>query len=153
MKVILFNFSVLFFLTLHFSGYCQTYNSNIIEKLNANSQTEGKISINQSADIDQLINNYSIQNSQSQKVEGYRIQIYSGTGANARKESQEARAIFRENMPNESIKIEYNAPFWRVRVGCFRHKHEALSLLRQTKYIFPHCYIVRDSNIALSELK
>ncbi len=153
MKLILFHISVLVFFTIHFSGYCQAHSSNVIEKLSANSQTEGKISIKQSADINQLINNYSAKNSQSQKVEGYRIQIYSGTGANARKESQEARAVFREKIPNESIKIEYNAPFWRVRVGCFRHKHEALPLLKQAKYIFPHCYIVRDSNIAISELK
>ncbi len=151
MKVLLFHFILLFIFQTN--CYSQRQDNSITERLNKNSQTEGVITVNQSADVERLINNYSSKNSQSPKVEGYRIQIYSGTGANARKESQEARAIFTEKIPSEVIKIEYNAPFWRVRVGCFRHKHEALTLLKQAKSVFPNCYIVRDSNISLSELK
>jgi len=135
--------------------FCNIYgqSNTIFDKLDEKQYSKGEIKIEQSDDVKSLTERYIEKNKRGTTVEGYRIQIYSGTGASARKDSQEARAKFSENYPDEKLKIEYNAPFWRVRVGSFRHKHEALDLLNRTKRIFPNCYIVRDSEISLSEFK
>lgn len=142
-----------FILSVFIVGNIHAQRSTIFDKLDKKEYTKGEVEITQSSDVKELTERYIEKNKQNSTVEGYRIQIYSGTGATARKDSQEARAKFSESYPEEKLKIEYNAPFWRVRVGCFRHKHEALRLLNRTKRIFPNCYIVRDSDIPISELK
>ncbi len=121
-------------------------------KLSNRSVGQGEIVIHQSKVLEQMIDNFAIRNRVNPKVEGYRIQLYSGTGAPAKKESQEVKTRMLEYFPEEKVSVEYNAPFWRVRTGVFRHKHEALPLLRKIKSSFPNSYVVKDSGIQLSEL-
>lgn len=107
----------------------------------------GQVSIRQSEAIEQLMLLQIQVNKNSPGVLGYRIQIYSGSGAKARQEAQNVRGRFLSTFPDERITIEYLEPFWNVRVGYFRHKHESLPLLRSVKTSFPNSYSVRDTNI------
>lgn len=126
---------------------------SVFSELSNQSFGQGEIVIHQSKAIEQMMINFTLRNKVNAKVEGYRIQLFSGTGASARTESQEVKTKMLDYFPSENVSVEYNAPFWRVRTGAFRHKHEALPLLRKIKSSFPSCYVVKDTGIRLSEFK
>lgn len=117
---------------------------NPFAKLKTYTPGQGQISIRQSHAIEQMMLVHLRVNQNTPGVEGFRIQLYSGTGARARQEAQNLRARFLTIFPGEKITIEYKAPFWNVRVGYYRHKHEALPLLKKVRVDFPGSYAVRD---------
>ncbi len=140
---------VLFF--LHFVLLAQqTGKTNLVNpfvEVQERKGDQGQISIRQSQAIEQSLLLFVEMNQNSPGVEGYRVQIYSGTGSKARQEAQNVRGKLLSSFPNEKVTVEYKAPFWNVRVGYFRHKHESLLLLRKLRGIFPNSYAVRDSGI------
>lgn len=125
--------------------------NDVFERVQSRSIGEGQVSIRQSPGVERMMKDYLQSNRSASGVEGYRIQLYSGTGNNSKQEAQEVRSKLLGLFPEENVFVEYNAPFMRVRVGSFRHKHEALPLLRKLKSSFPSCYIVRDASIPLRE--
>jgi hypothetical protein len=139
---------LLLFLLGGMAAFAQT---SPFDKVKSRSAGEGQITIRQSPDVERSINDYVVSNSRMGGVEGYRIQIYSGTGTNSKHEAQDVRSKFLNQFPNEKVFVEYSAPFMRVRVGSFRHMHEALPLLRKVKASFPSSYIVRDPSIPFNE--
>lgn len=128
-------------------------NTTPFEKVRERNFSDGKIEIRQAAGIEQLLNHHIQNNRANPGVEGFRIQLYSGTGAQSRQEAQEVRTRLLSLFPDEKVVVEYNAPFWRVRVGSYRHKHEALPLLRRVRAPFPNSYIVRDPAIRPEEFR
>lgn len=100
-----------------------------------------------STQLDSLTQNFVRDNYEMQTLDGYRIQIYSGSGAKAKVEAQTAKQRFASAFPTEKIYVVYNAPFWRVRTGDFRFRNEALPLLYKVKKVFPGSYTVRDNTI------
>ena len=125
----------------------QQQNTNIFSDLQKKESNQGTIAINQPVAMEQLMQSYIASNKRRPGVEGYRIQIYSETGARARQEAESARNKLLAEFPNEKVTVSYDAPYWRVRVGYFRHKHETLPTLRKLRQMFPNGYAVRDSGI------
>ena len=125
----------------------QSSTNNIFLSLQKKEGQQGSINVSQSAVMEQLMQSYISSNKRKQGVEGYRIQIYSETGTKARQEAESARNKLLTELPNEMVSVSYDAPYWRVRVGYFRHKHEALPLLRKLRPMFPNGYAVKDSGI------
>lgn len=83
------------------------------------------------------------------KMPGFRAQVF--TGNNQRKSKEEAirkEQMIKEVYPDLPTYINYTAPFWRLRVGDFRSREEAYSLMRELKEAFPsfakEMYIVKD---------
>jgi hypothetical protein len=107
--------------------------SDLFDKVTSSNMGEGQVNIKQSTAIEKLMTDYVRSNKSSSGVEGFRIQLYSGTGNNSKQEAQDVRTKLLSLFPNERVFVEYNAPFMRVRVGAFRHKHEALPLLSKIK--------------------
>lgn len=103
--------------------------------------------------LDSLASNFLRESCDVQTIDGYRIQIYSGSGAKAKTEAQNARTKFVAAFPTEKVYIVYNAPFWRVRTGDFRYRSEALSLLEKVKRQFPGSYTVRDNTVKKKSFK
>lgn len=149
MKKFLFFFYVLFLVQIGL--FAQQENRkpapNPFVMIQEKNYGQAQVTIKQSQAIEQLMLLHIQMNQNSSGVEGFRIQVYSGTGAKARQEAQNVRARFLSSFPNEKITVEYKAPFWNVRVGYFRHKHESLLLLRKLRGNFPNSYAVRDASI------
>jgi len=123
--------------------------ANIFEKIQTNSQ--GKIRFQQDSLIGDLVIRHMIKNKQNPRIDGYRIRIYSDLGTHARKESEEYKARFYENFPDIPIYQDYDRPYWKVYVGDFRTKIEAIKSLKKVKREFPAAFIVPDQ-INLPEL-
>lgn len=99
------------------------------------------------AALDSLVTYSNKFNYATTSLDGYRIQVYSGSGASARNDSQNAKRQVLEAYPSERTYGTYNAPSWRVRVGDFRFRSEAMPLLSKLRRQFPGCYIVKDKDV------
>jgi len=100
-----------------------------------------------SLQLDSLTQRFLSDNNEMQTLDGYRIQLYSGSGAKAKVEAQQTKQKFSAAFPLEKVYVVYNAPFWRVRIGDFRFRSEALPLLERVKKQFPGSYTVRDNTV------
>lgn len=114
----------------------------------AAAQTSGKLNVSfMTTSLDSLIIHNERSNNNQTSIEGFRIQIYSGSGITSKDDAAETQARFAKMYPAEKSYIIYNAPFWRVRVGDYRTRSEALRLLNKVQGSFSGSYIVRDNTV------
>lgn len=52
-----------------------------------------------------------------------------------------------------AVERKWDAPSWRVRIGNFRFRSEAITLLQSVKKVFPGAYIARDKDVKKSAFK
>ncbi|PCE63220.1 SPOR domain-containing protein [Sediminicola luteus] len=91
---------------------------------------EATTEIEQDPKIDRLLELYT----ESNKEKGYyRIQIFSGTHAASQKAKEEARVEF----PDWSVKITFDQPNYKVKIGRFNTKLEAERQLIEVRKKFP----------------
>lgn len=122
---------------------------DVFDFLEAVEEGEGVIHINQSDRMKELVLTHIEMNKRAGGVEGFRVQLFSGGGSKAREEALDVKGKVLSEWPDVNVYVQYSAPFWRVRVGSFRHKHEALPLMEKLSEEFPASYIVRVSDIPL----
>jgi len=113
---------------------------------------EGKINIHEEEGISFLLDTYIEMNKRNSYVDGYRIQLYSGSGQKAKHAAMNVKSELLELFPDEQIYMSFTAPFWIVRVGNYRNKYEALGLLIKLRKEFPNSYIVKDGTIRMEDL-
>jgi len=87
--------------------------------------------------IDQLNETYK----STYKLIGYRVQIYSG---NKRQPANQARSTFSKIYKKKKAHMDYEQPYYKVRVGDFKTKIEALNFKNDLTKHFPNCFIVKD---------
>lgn len=111
-------------------------------------QTPGKLTVGfSSAALDSLTQYSQKSNHNQTTLEGFRIQIYSGSSVNSRQEAMKEQGKFAQQWTATPVYVIYNAPFWRVRVGDYRSKSEALPDLSRFRPQFPGCYVVKDETV------
>ena len=72
------------------------------------------------------------------KVQGYRIQVFSGNDQRtAKDEAFRKEKAIKEVFPNLATYVIYVAPFWRLRVGDYNSYEEAYYMRRQLMQAFP----------------
>ncbi len=135
MKVILT--SILFIFSL-FSGYSQEIATK--DSLTTNSNIE----IVKDWRINQLNDTYK----KSHHLKGYRVQLYSG---NKRQPARTVKAKFISSYRKVKAHEIYQQPFFKIRVGDFRTKLEALKFQKEIIEDFPNSFIVKDE-IDIDEL-
>lgn len=77
-------------------------------------------------------------------VDGYRIQLYSSSGTNAKKNAQQIYDQFLELFPDDNVYLSYSEPYFRVRVGNYRNRFEANAALTLIKNQFTGAFITSD---------
>jgi hypothetical protein len=105
---------------------------------------EGTVKINQNNNIRDLVNLHLALQKSIKGIRGYRILIYMGSGQEANKQADQARARFisrYEDIQNDK-KFEY--PYFKVYVGGFRTKSEALKFLKRIESEYPDAFIRED---------
>ncbi|HET6244777.1 MAG: SPOR domain-containing protein [Bacteroidetes bacterium] len=104
----------------------------------------GRIHIIQDQRIDSLLKKHLEINESKQTLDGFRVQISTESGANSRKASNDAKAVFLSKYPNVDAYVVHHAPNFKVRVGDFRTKLDASKFLEQVKKDFRGAFIVKD---------
>ena len=77
----------------------------------------------------------------SYKLKGFRVQIYSG---NKRQPANQARSTFSRIYRQKKAHMDYEQPYYKIRVGDFKTKLEALKFRNELTKHFPNCFIVQD---------
>ncbi len=77
-------------------------------------------------------------------IEGYRVEIFFSPDADALEKAKEKKLEFLSKYPDIPVHIKYDAPNFRLRVGDFRTKNEALKLYSKIKNAYPVAFIVAD---------
>lgn len=72
---------------------------------------------------------------------GYRVQIYNGT---SREEAMRIKAEFMRGYPGIRSYLSYVAPHYRIKVGDFRRREDAVGLFREASDTYKPCMIVPD---------
>ena len=115
----------------------------IVEHMERSSQ--GRVTVTQPARLGERLRpeNGNPDNGQKGVVKnrvGYRIQVY----ADKNQRTAKSEAMARERMvqaqfPELGCYVTYNAPTWRLRVGDFVTREEAVEVMQQLKKELPSC--------------
>ncbi len=124
-------------------SWAQQDGKNIFNKLNDDTYG-GDVRVYQSPSLRLNMEKHLASVSEKKGVDGYRIQIYFGNGKNARKKSNDARVKFITENPDIKAYIIYDNPYFKVRVGDYRNKSEALFVLEKIKEQYADAFIVPD---------
>lgn len=143
--------SILLFFEL--SGLSQSNRTNNQQNIKPVTNQAGSLNINQDESFDEVLERYKNQNLKNNDMPGYRIQIFFGSGREAREKAYEAKALFISDFPLVPAYVLYEAPYFKVRVGDYRTKREATSLFNQLSRKFPDAYITPLSRINLPPLE
>jgi hypothetical protein len=133
-----------------FSVFIILINSNvfaqkdIFTELKSNSSDSGEVHLYQDAEIRLLLSDYVKKKKEEKGTEGYRIQIFFGSGHSARKNANKIRNDFVAKYKDISSHVVFEDPNFKVRVGDVRTKSEALKILSQIQEDYKGAYIVKD---------
>jgi hypothetical protein len=95
-------------------------------------------------------NKHLVRNSSNRAISGYRIRIFSDNGQGAKEHQMRVRASFLSLHPDIQTYNRYEGTFYKIYVGDFRTKRDALKVLGTIKKNFPDAFIV-DDNIVIEE--
>lgn len=76
---------------------------------------------------------------------GYRVRIFFDNRQTARNESENTLKRFKQLFPEVAAYRIYANPYFKVTVGDFRTKSEAMSLLTRIKGAFPSAFVVKEN--------
>jgi len=93
--------------------------------------------------IDTLLQLHKLQNKKFPVIPGYRIQIYKESGNAALNNALTIRDKF-EKRYNLPAYITFNEPYYRVRVGDFRTRLDAIRFLEKIKRAYPLAWEIKD---------
>lgn len=95
------------------------------------------------ARIDSLLRLNVMQNKKFPTIPGYRIQIFKGSGNNALNDALIVRDKFMAKYHVPAY-ITFNEPYYRVRVGDFRSRIDAIRFLQHIKSHYPLAWEIQD---------
>jgi len=102
------------------------------------------VSLSQSRDVREAVEQKIARNS-SITQRGYRIRIYFDNKQVSRNESEAIARRFRMQYPGVNVYRSFVSPFFKVTVGDFRTKSEALAALAEYKKDFESAFLVREN--------
>lgn len=102
------------------------------------------VTINKEAGITKIVETYKA----TYQLSGYRIQIGS---ENKSQDAKKIRAIFVQQFKNIPAYELYQQPYYKVRVGNFKTKLEAVKFQQEISSQYPNSFIVKDNIEFLNE--
>lgn len=113
------------------------------------------VTMHQDSAIVRLINDKRDGNERKEtRVQGYRVQVFSSNNAKTAKNAAfDVEKKLQEAGVQEPIYVQYNPPFWKVRVGDFREQADAKLYKDELITLLPNLvgdsYVVRDEIIVV----
>ena len=110
---------------------------------NIYSVMSGNVSFTQPVSVQDALAKH-VENNAQKQMNGYRIRIFFDNKQTARGDSEAAVGRFKAKYPGYAAYRTFTSPFFKVTVGDFRTRAEALAALKQIKIDFPSAFIVRE---------
>ncbi len=133
-----FHLKLLLLLSLTCSLPLKSQVKSIFDDLEKSEPGQGKVKIIQDESIQLLLEELS----KEKGIAGYRIRIFSGSGSNAKSEFEETKAKFISSF-DTPLYERFDYPFYKIYVGDFRTRSEAMKLLNTIERKFPDAFIVQ----------
>ena len=135
-------------MTISFAATAQSPNSAVtatdaLERLQQR-EMSGQVMISMDSLILENYKKHLVYNSKNRGIEGYRIRIFSDNGQGAKDEQMRVRARFLSLYPEIASYPYYEGSYYKVYVGDFRTKRDALKQLDVVRKDFPDAFIVED---------
>ena len=105
---------------------------------------EGKVTLSQPAQMEQGYARY-IKANKERKRNGYRIRLFFDNKQSARVESEELEKAFQQQFPLIPTYRSYTNPFFKVVVGDYRTKSDAIKELNKILPFYPQAIVVKES--------
>ncbi len=103
-----------------------------------------EIQLNLDPDIERLVGTWISLNRSNPRIDGWRLQLLSTTD---RGKVEAGKAQFLTMYPTIPADWVHEKPYYKLRVGAFHTRQEALSFLAELKDSYPGAYPARDPNI------
>jgi len=147
-----FIFTFMFFCL---AGYAQTdtlsVNHNISTQTTKLEDFVGQLNIRQDPRITELLVRHTQINQRKRGSDGFRLEIYFNSDSRAREHAEKIKNEFNLIFPHIASYLLFQTPNFKVRVGDFRNKSEALKTKAYISSRYPNAFIVKD-NIRFPEL-
>ncbi len=104
----------------------------------------GEIHIFGDPKIEQLVQKHILINEIREGIPGYRIQIFFDSGTNSKLKAQVVCDDFRTKYPDIIPYLTFMSPNYKVRVGDFRTRLDAVRSLQHLLLDYPNAYVVTD---------
>jgi len=102
------------------------------------------VTVNQSQAMRSAFDGY-VSNNASKKLSGYRIRVYFDNGQNARARSEAIARTISGTFPGIGVYRTFESPNYKVTVGDFRTKDEALKVYHALKSTYPTALLLKDT--------
>jgi len=102
---------------------------------------QGQVTIHASPEVKATINHYSDYYRQYESLRAFRVQISSTTD---RREMDKSLSKFKSEYPDQYVDWEYNAPYYRVKVGAFLTRWDAEKAIYVLRKSYPGSIIIFD---------
>ena len=102
------------------------------------------VTVNQSRAMRTAFDSYVASNA-SKKLTGYRIRVYYDNGQNARNRSEAIARSISNAYPGMGVYRTFDSPNFKVTVGDFRTKDEALKVYHALKATYPTALILKET--------
>lgn len=111
----------------------------------------GKLPIRQDQRITDLLVRHCQINQRRHGTDGFRLEIFFGSDNKARENATRVKREFNLIFPEIAAYVLFQTPNFKVRIGDFRNKSEALKSKANIASKYPNAFIVKD-NIQFPEL-
>jgi len=103
-----------------------------------------KLDINEDPRIERMLSWHIENNKFKNKMDGFRVEIFFSSDIDAKEKALKKKEEFLEVYPDNIVHVKYISPNFRVRIGDFRTKNEALKLYKEIRNTYPLAFIVTD---------
>ncbi len=103
-----------------------------------------RLHVDQDPRLDKMLKWHIENNKKRDGISGYRVEIYFNSDMNAKEKALRKKVEFLSLYPEYNVHIKFVAPNFKVRVGDFRTKNEALKLQKNIQKDYPGAFIVPD---------
>lgn len=104
----------------------------------------GEVKINEPAEMERAFLMYKAENDKRKRA-GFRIRLYFGNKQSSRVESEMVENEFKELFPTIPVYRSYTNPFFKVVVGDYRTKSQAIRELNNIIASFPTAIVVKEN--------
>jgi len=124
--------------------FAQATLPDVVQPDSARPEILKKLHVNQDPRLDKMLNWHIEKNLKKEGIDGYRVEIFFSSDLNALEQSKSKKVEFLSKYPEYVVHIKYDAPNFKVRIGDFRSKNEALKLHKKIERSYPMAFIVPD---------
>ena len=102
------------------------------------------VTVNQSRTMRSALDSY-VSNNAAKKLSGFRIRVYFDNGQSARTRSESIARSISNAFPGIGVYRTFESPNFKVCVGDFRTKDEALKVYHSLKATYPTAIILKET--------